>query len=141
MVCLISKSIIFTVLSTTILFKYIFFYRKSLTRQKTQNKQLLRVKDQLEKQRLSLEQQCNNLQQKLNDLQNVLEKERVLFRQSQIGDAKLMEQLRIKLEGALDMQDELERVLEEERHCRRALEVQIEELRVRYCVIGICLYN
>lgn len=102
-----------------------------LTRQKTHNKQLLRAKDQLEKQRLSLEQQCNNLQLKLNEMQNSLEKERVTFRQSQIEDAKLMEQLRIKLDGALDMQDELERVLEEERHCRRALEVQIEELKVR----------
>ncbi|XP_076270535.1 uncharacterized protein LOC143202700 isoform X3 [Rhynchophorus ferrugineus] len=104
-------------------------YKKSLSRQKAHNKQILREKDELERQKAALEQTSNVLQQKLNELQVVLEKERVFTKQTQIEDAKLLEQLRIKLDSVLDIKEELEKVLEEEKHCRRSLEIQLEELK------------
>lgn len=66
------------------IFKRVYICRKSLTRQKNQNKQLLRANDRLEKQKLSLEQLCNNLQQRLNEMQNALDKEKLLNKQNMI---------------------------------------------------------
>ncbi|XP_048520137.1 A-kinase anchor protein 9 isoform X2 [Dendroctonus ponderosae] len=104
-------------------------HMKSLTRQKNQNKQLLRTNDLLEKQKLSLQQQCNNLQQTLNEMQNAIEKEKMANKLTMIEDSKLMEQLRIKLEYALNYQEQLEKLLNEERVCRRKVEIQCEELK------------
>lgn len=48
-----------------------------MTRQKNQNKQLMRNNDRLEKQRLALEQQCNQFELRVNEIQNELDKERL----------------------------------------------------------------
>ncbi|XP_030754420.1 A-kinase anchor protein 9-like isoform X3 [Sitophilus oryzae] len=104
-------------------------FKKSLTRQKSHNKQLLRDNDKLEREKVGLEKLCYNLQQRLNEVQILLEKERMVTKETQLEDAKLMEQLRIKLDATLDTKEELEKVLAEEKHCRRALEIQIEELK------------
>ncbi|KAL1497445.1 hypothetical protein ABEB36_008419 [Hypothenemus hampei] len=105
------------------------YYIKSLARQKNYNKQLMRNYDKLEQQKLSLEQQCYNLQQNLTELQNILDKEKLVHKQTMLQDAKLMEQLTFKLNGALDYQEQLERILQEEKDCRRSLEIQFEELK------------
>ncbi|XP_050311521.1 centrosomal protein of 290 kDa-like isoform X2 [Anthonomus grandis grandis] len=104
-------------------------YMKSLSRQKSQNKQLLRQIDQIEKQKLTLEQQFNVLQQKLIQLQNYLEKEKMASKQALIEDAKLIEQLRIQLDGALDYREHLEKLLEQEKLAKKALELQCEDLK------------
>lgn len=41
-----------------------------------------------------------------------------------------MEQLRLKLEASIDFQKALEKLLEEEKRCRRMLEIKCEELKV-----------
>lgn len=48
-----------------------------MTRQKNQNKQLMRNNDRLEKQRLALEQKCNQFELRVNEMQNELDKERL----------------------------------------------------------------
>lgn len=104
----------------------------------------------LETQKLSLQQQCNSLQQKLNEMQNAIEKEKMANKLTMIEvsfknaclfyriisfyfsskDSKLMEQLRIKLEYALNHQEQMEKLLNAERICRRNVEIQCEELKV-----------
>ncbi|XP_066145166.1 putative leucine-rich repeat-containing protein DDB_G0290503 isoform X1 [Euwallacea fornicatus] len=104
-------------------------YTKALTRQKNQYKQLLRNYDRLEKQKLLLEQQCNKLEQKLEDMHDILEKKKITCKQSMLEDAKLLEQLRIQLDGALNYKEQVEKLLEEEQRCRRLLEIRCEELK------------
>ncbi|XP_060522481.1 myosin-11-like isoform X2 [Cylas formicarius] len=97
-------------------------YGKALARQKTRAKQLRLRSEQLEKDRAELE-------HRLHSLQGMLEKERAFLKQTQIEDANLIEQLRIRLDATLDAREDLERLLADERACRRSLEAQIEELK------------
>ncbi|CAG9773309.1 unnamed protein product [Ceutorhynchus assimilis] len=105
------------------------YYMNCLKKQKIRNKHLLQVIDGLKKQTPSTEQQENIVQQKLDEMQRLMENDNIINQQKRIEDAKLMEHLRIKLEGALDYQEQLQKALEEERLIRKSLEIQCEDLK------------
>ncbi|KAK9719890.1 Pericentrin-AKAP-450 domain of centrosomal targeting protein [Popillia japonica] len=92
------------------------------------------IKDQqpslndFERLRTELEQKLNYEREQNQQLRNQLEKEKTLSTTIQIEDANLIEQMRIRLEEALDGEKQLEKSLERERKQRIDLENQVVAL-------------
>ncbi|XP_072396058.1 uncharacterized protein Plp isoform X2 [Diabrotica undecimpunctata] len=90
-------------------------YKKSLTKEKTRKKQLL--------------QQVNTLQDKITELQNDLEKERAALLHTSAEDAQCIEQLRIQLDAALDVNEALKRAISEKESENEQLEKDLDSLK------------
>ncbi|CAH1963292.1 unnamed protein product [Acanthoscelides obtectus] len=90
-------------------------YKKALSKEKTFKKNLMA--------------QVNKLQSQLTELQADLDKEKVISQQIQIEDAKLIEQLRIQLDVALDSGEDYKKELEGKKEMLLNLENEIEILK------------
>ncbi|KAJ8981751.1 hypothetical protein NQ317_004931 [Molorchus minor] len=106
-------------------------YKKALSKEKAAKKQLVQVHEQLKRQINDLEERCSSLQSFNGELQQSLEKERLLLHQTQVEDAKLIEHMRIQLDTAVDNEEALGKMLDEEKAARKRLESEIEELKRR----------
>ncbi|XP_018561840.1 centromere-associated protein E isoform X3 [Anoplophora glabripennis] len=104
-------------------------FKKALAKEKSTRKQLLRVQDGLKRQVTDMEEKCTALQSLNEKLQSSLESERLLLRQTQAEDAKLIEQMRIQLDTVLDHEEVLERMVAEEKEAKRQLETELEAAR------------
>lgn len=90
-------------------------YKKALTKEKVSKKQLLS--------------QINALQAKNSELLIALQKEKTILLQVQTDDAKLIEQLRIQLDTALDSEDGIRKVLNDKVEQIRQLEEELDSLK------------
>nr|CAH7720562.1 unnamed protein product [Callosobruchus chinensis] len=90
-------------------------YKKALNKEKSLKKQLTA--------------QVNQLQAQLADLQVTLDKEKVISQQIQIEDAKLIEQLRIQLDVALDSEEKYRNDLEAKKERLLNLENELDMLK------------
>ncbi|VEN34273.1 unnamed protein product [Callosobruchus maculatus] len=90
-------------------------YKKALNKEKSHKKHLVA--------------QINKLQAQLADLQVTLDKEKAISQQIQIEDAKLIEQLRIQLDVALDSEDKYRKDLEAKKERLLNLENELDMLK------------
>lgn len=103
--------------------------KETLVKEKALNKELKAQQDDLKK---SLQETQEKLQIAVRNteiLQMHLEKEQKNSNEIQIEDAKLLEQMRIRLDTALDNETEFQKLLESEKRTRANLEIQIVQLK------------
>lgn len=104
---------------------------EELAKEKVLNKKLKTERDALKKTLQETQQKLEIAIRNTEILQMHLEKEKQNSNELQIEDAKLIEQIRIRLDAALDNETEFQKMLESEKQARADLESQIFQLKKR----------
>lgn len=103
--------------------------KETLAKQKAINKDLKSQQESLKKSLQDTQQKLEAALGNIETLQIHLQKERQNSNEVQIEDAKLIEQMRIRLDAALDNETEFQKILESEKQHRANLEAQILQLK------------
>lgn len=103
--------------------------REALTKEKALYKDLKTQHDALNAALQEAQHKFEMAVRNIEILQITLEKEKQNSQELQLQDAKLLEQMRIRLDAALDSETEFQKILEAEKQARIDLESQIAQLR------------
>lgn len=105
------------------------FLKELLSKEKNLNKELIKIKETLHMKLENLEEKYQSEKEKVHQLRTLLENEKQNSNAIQLEDANMLEQLRIRLEGALENETEFEKLLEAEKRTRKELELQVANLK------------
>ncbi|XP_049819038.1 centromere-associated protein E-like isoform X3 [Aethina tumida] len=106
-------------------------YKQNLQRLKIKNNELKQAKDSLMATIQELEVKCDQLNAEKLTAESKLEQYYHNLRQVQFEDAKLLEQLRIRLDAAMDNEEKFGKIIEEEKQIRLGLEAELDNLRLK----------
>lgn len=102
---------------------------EALAKLKAANKELKAQQESLRKALQETQWKLEDARKHIETLQLRLEKEKLNSNEVQIEDAKLIEQMRIRLDAALDNETEFQKMLEVEKRARADLEGQVARLK------------